>query len=66
MKKPIWAISLVSSLVVALTAVSAGVAGAGNTGFDDFTPLTSSAGPAADEAKPITFGSAADLVVRRR
>lgn len=35
------------------------VAGASGTRFSDFTPLTSSAGPTADEATPITFGNAA-------
>lgn len=30
---------------------------AGGTKFSDFTPLASSAGPAADEAMPITFGN---------
>ncbi|MGH9287213.1 MAG: alkaline phosphatase PhoX [Acidimicrobiales bacterium] len=35
------------------------VAGASSIRFSDFTPLTSSAGPAADEAAPITFGNAA-------
>jgi secreted PhoX family phosphatase len=34
-----------------------GVAGASNVRFADFTPLTSSAGPAANEATPITFGN---------
>jgi len=28
-----------------------------DSAFDDFTPLTSSAGPTADEATPITFGN---------
>ena len=28
------------------------------TRFSDFTPLGSSAGPAADESRPITFGNA--------
>jgi uncharacterized protein len=35
------------------------VAGASGIRFSDFTPLTSSAGPTAGEAAPITFGSAA-------
>ncbi len=34
-------------------------AGANGVRFSDFTPLASSAGPATDEAAPITFGNAA-------
>jgi uncharacterized protein len=33
------------------------IAGAAGLRFSDFTPLTSSAGPTADEAAPITFGN---------
>ncbi|MFA5883767.1 MAG: alkaline phosphatase PhoX [Acidimicrobiia bacterium] len=36
-----------------------GVAGASGIRFADYTPLTASAGPAADEATPITFGNSA-------
>ena len=59
MNKPTRALAVAGSLVLAGIATSAGVAGAANTSFDDFTPLASSAGPTADEANPITFGSAA-------
>ncbi len=41
------------------TLVLADVAGANNVRFSDFTPLASSAGPTADESRPITFGNAA-------
>jgi sugar lactone lactonase YvrE len=34
------------------------VIAADGTRFSDFTPLTTSAGPAADESRPITFGNA--------
>jgi hypothetical protein len=33
------------------------VAFAAGTRFSDFTPLSSSAGPTADESEPITFGN---------
>ncbi|GAB3251166.1 alkaline phosphatase PhoX [Nocardioides dilutus] len=59
MNKPSLGLAVAGSLVLAGIATSAGVAGAANTSFDDFTPLASSAGPTADEAAPITFGSAA-------
>jgi sugar lactone lactonase YvrE len=45
---------LAGSLVVAGTVISAD-----GTRFSDFTPLTSSAGPTADESMPITFGNPA-------
>ncbi len=41
------------------TLVLADVAGANSVRFSDFTPLASSAGPTADESRPITFGNAA-------
>ena len=59
MNKPTLGLTVAGSLVLAGIAASTGIAGAANTNFDDFTPLTSSAGPTADEAHPITFGSAA-------
>ena len=37
--------------------VAAGVLAADGTRFSDFTPLTASAGPTADESAPITFGN---------
>jgi len=43
---------LAGSLVIAGTVVFAD-----DIRFSDFTPLTSSAGPTADESKPITFGN---------
>lgn len=59
MNKPTLALAVAGSLALAGIAASAGVAGAAYTSFDQFTPLASSAGPTADEAHPITFGSAA-------
>lgn len=59
MTKPTLGLTVAGSLVLAGIAASTGVANAANTNFDDFTPLASSAGPTADEANPITFGSAA-------
>ena len=59
MNKPTLGLTVAGSLVLAGIAASTGIAGAANTNFDDFTPLTSSAGPTADEAHPITFGSGA-------
>jgi secreted PhoX family phosphatase len=59
MNKPTLALAVAGSLALAGIAASAGVAGAAYTSFDQFTPLPSSAGPTADEAHPITFGSAA-------
>ncbi|HET9996706.1 MAG TPA: alkaline phosphatase PhoX [Nocardioides sp.] len=59
MKKPTRALAVASSLALAGIATSAGVASAANTSFDQFSPLASSVGPTADEANPITFGSAA-------
>ena len=52
MNKPTLGLTVAGSLVLAGIAASTGIAGAANTGFDDFTPLTSSAGPTADEAAP--------------
>jgi secreted PhoX family phosphatase len=59
MNKPTLGLTVAGSLVLAGIAASTGIAGAANTNFDDFTPLATSAGPTADEANPITFGSAA-------
>ena len=59
MKKPTRALAVAGGLALAGIATSAGVADAANTSFDQFIPLASSAGPTADEANPITFGSAA-------
>lgn len=59
MNKPTRALAIAGSLAFTAVAASAGVAGAANTNFDQFTPLASSAGPTVDEANPITFGSAA-------
>lgn len=59
MIKPTLGLAVAGSLVLAGIAASTGIAGAANTNFDDFTPLTTSAGPTADEAHPITFGSSA-------
>jgi len=59
MNKPTLGLTVAGSLVLAGIAASTGIASAANTGFDDFTPLTSSAGPTADEAHPITFASGA-------
>ncbi|HKA92704.1 MAG TPA: alkaline phosphatase PhoX [Acidimicrobiia bacterium] len=47
------------SLVLAAVLTAGGVAAAAGARFSDFTPLTSSAGPTADETKPITFGNPA-------
>lgn len=50
--------SLVAGSAVAVTALAApGIAAADGVRFADFTPLTVSSGPTADEARPITFGS---------
>ena len=57
MNKPSLGMTVIGGLVLA--GLSAGVASAGNSHFDDFTPLASSAGPTANEAAPITFGNAA-------
>lgn len=46
-------------LAVAGLLLSGAVLVADGTRFSDFTPLTSSAGPTADEAHPITFGNPA-------
>jgi uncharacterized protein len=59
MNKSTLGLTVAGSLVLAGIAASTGIASAANTNFDDFTPLTSSAGPTADEAHPITFGSGA-------
>jgi hypothetical protein len=59
MIKPTLGLTLAGSLVAAGIVAGTGVAGAANTGFDQFTPLATSAGPTADEATPITFGSPA-------
>lgn len=59
MNKPTLGLAVAGSLVLAGIAASTGIAAAANTNFDDFTPLTTSAGPTADEANPITFGSSA-------
>lgn len=44
-------------LLLAGTLVVGGVAGASPVRFSDYTPLPASAGPAVDEASPITFGN---------
>lgn len=46
-------------LLLASAVAFTDVAGADSARFSDFTPLASSAGPTADEARPITFGNAA-------
>lgn len=50
---------IVGCLVVAGSGVGVGVAYADEVRFSDFTPLTASAGPTADETKPITLSNAA-------
>jgi uncharacterized protein len=62
MRKPLRSRAMVvtvGGLLLGGGVALAGVAGASSTRFSDFTPLTSSAGPTADEAAPITFGNAA-------
>jgi uncharacterized protein len=44
-------------LVLAGVLAAGGIAAADSVRFSDFTPLTSSAGPTANEAAPITFGN---------
>ena len=53
----------VGGLLLAGVVALAGVAGASDVRFSDFTPLAASAGPAADEAMPITFGNPASSSV---
>src|SRR5262245_38264065 len=48
-----------TGLIVAGGLLSTGVVRASDVRFSDFTPLSSSAGPAGDEAAPITFGNPA-------
>jgi hypothetical protein len=48
-----------SGLLMAGVAVMPDPAGASPVRFSDFTPLTASAGPTADESQPITFGNPA-------
>lgn len=48
---------LAGSAVAAIGLATSGVAYADGVRFSDFTPLTASSGPAADEASPITFGN---------
>ena len=57
MNKPSLGTTIAGGLLLA--GLTAGVAGAANSSFDEFTPLAGSAGPTADEANPITFGSPA-------
>ena len=57
MKKPTRALAVASSLALAGIATSAGVASAANTSFDQFSPLASSVGPTADEAKRALDGN---------
>ena len=49
-----------TNLAAAISVLLAGssVFAADDIRFSDFTPLAASAGPTADEAKPITFGNA--------
>jgi uncharacterized protein len=47
----------VAGLLLVGTLLAVDVASARDVRFSDFTPLTASAGPTADEAEPITFGS---------
>ena len=47
----------VRSLTVGGALVASTILLANNTRFSDFSPLTSSAGPTADESAPITFGN---------
>ena len=48
-----------AGLVSGSVLIAGGVLLADGTRFSDFTPLTSSAGPTANEAMPITFGNPA-------
>ena len=50
---------IVGCLLAAASIVGADVANADGVRFSDFTPLTASAGPTADEATPITLSNAA-------
>jgi sugar lactone lactonase YvrE len=57
-EEPMRSASLCATLVVCAVPSLRGAALAdGDARFSDFTPLTSSAGPAADEATPLTFGN---------
>jgi uncharacterized protein len=44
-------------VVIAAVVATPAIAGAGDVRFSDFTPMTTSAGPTADESTPITFGN---------
>ena len=50
---------IIGCLVAAVSITWVGVANASGTRFSDFTPLTASAGPTADEAMPITLSNPA-------
>jgi uncharacterized protein len=52
-------VGALGALLVGGTVAMPDAAGASPTRFSDFIPLTSSAGPTADEAAPITFGNPA-------
>src|SRR5262245_15065 len=47
----------VSGVLLASVVAFGGVAGASDVRFSNYTPLTASAGPTADESMPITFGN---------
>jgi hypothetical protein len=52
-------VAVVGALLVGGSVALPDAAGATGTRFSDFTPLTASAGPTADEAAPITLGNTA-------
>jgi len=52
-------VNILATTVAALLATTNVLAGESHTRFSDFTPLAASAGPTADESKPITFGNPA-------
>ena len=59
MKQPVLGLVAAGSLVLTAILASPVASATGSTRFSDFTPLPTSAGPTADEAAPITFGSPA-------
>jgi secreted PhoX family phosphatase len=52
-------LTLCGALTLGVSALTISAVAAGNLRFSDFTPLTTSAGPTANEAEPITFGNPA-------
>src|SRR5262245_18661612 len=50
-------VTRLATAVAALLSATSAVADDSHTRFSDFTPLTASAGPTADESMPITFGN---------